>query len=117
MSYKVAAASSDGKVINQHFGRSRQFLVFEIKDDGGWDFLELRENIPPCGAGEHHDEDMIRTVELLSDCSKVLVSQIGPVAEQALRSRGITAYAISDFINSALDKLVEYDRKLKSRKL
>lgn len=30
MAYKVAFASSDGKVVNQHFGRTKQFLIVEI---------------------------------------------------------------------------------------
>lgn len=113
MAYKVAVASSDGKVINQHFGRSRQFLIFEIADDVTWNFIEIRENVPPCGSGEHNESDMERTVDLLSDCSKVLVSQIGLGAEQALRYKGITAYSISDFIDHALDKLIDFERKQK----
>ncbi|MCX7745386.1 MAG: dinitrogenase iron-molybdenum cofactor biosynthesis protein [Clostridia bacterium] len=111
MAYRVAVASSDGKVVNQHFGRSRQFLIFEITDSGEWSLVEHRENVPPCGFGDHHEDGMKRSVELLSDCSKVLVSQIGPGAEQALKLKGITAYAITDFIENAFQKLIEYDKK------
>ena len=32
MSYKVAFASTDGKVVNEHFGRARQFHIVEIDD-------------------------------------------------------------------------------------
>jgi nitrogen fixation protein NifX len=110
MSYKIAVASSDGKVINQHFGRSKQFLIFAVTDDGEYKFLELRENTPPCNAGEHGDVQMANTVELLSDCRIVLVSQIGPGAEQKLNARGIRAYSIPDFIDKALDKLIEFER-------
>ena len=31
VSFKVAVASSDGKFVNQHFGMTQQFLIFEIK--------------------------------------------------------------------------------------
>ncbi|MDS1030777.1 NifB/NifX family molybdenum-iron cluster-binding protein [Bacillota bacterium LX-D] len=92
MPYRVAIASSDGKVINQHFGRSRQFLIFEIAENGAWSFVELRENTPPCGMGEHHEDEMRWTAALLSDCSTVLASQVGPGAEQAMKEKGITAY-------------------------
>lgn len=114
MPYKVAVASSDGKVINEHFGRSQQFLIFEITDDDKWSFVELRENIPPCGQGEHNENDMQRTVNLLSDCKKVLVSRIGLGAEQALKLKGITAYTIPDFIDDALNKLVAFEKKHKN---
>ena len=46
MAYKVAVTSSDGKFINQHFGRAQQFLIFEIDDEGDYKFLELRKNDP-----------------------------------------------------------------------
>ena len=115
MAYRVAVASSDGKVINQHFGRSRQFLIFEIAESGEWTFVELRENTPPCEMGEHHEDDMRRTAELLSDCNTVLSSQIGPGAEQILREKGITAYSITDFIDRALKKLVDHDRRQKDK--
>ena len=32
MAYKVAFLSSDVKVVNQHFGRAKQFLIVEIED-------------------------------------------------------------------------------------
>lgn len=113
MSYRVAVASSDGKVVNQHFGRSRQFLIFDVTDKGEINFIEVRENKPPCGAGEHNENAMENTVNLLSDCSKVLVSQIGLGAEQALNVKGIRAYTVSDYIDNALKKLTDYEMKQK----
>ncbi|HWI55256.1 MAG TPA: NifB/NifX family molybdenum-iron cluster-binding protein, partial [Desulfobacteria bacterium] len=77
MSYKIAVASSDGKVVNQHFGRATQFLIFDIKD-GSYQFNELRKTSPFCKDREHDDDSLQKTVELVSDCKAVLVSQIGP---------------------------------------
>ena len=115
MSYKVAVASSDGKVINQHFGRSRQFIIFDIDDGGNYSFVEIRQNTPPCGYEEHDENAMQKTVDLLSDCRVVLVSQIGPGAEQALRVKGVQAYAIGDFIDKALLKLADFLQKKQIR--
>jgi len=33
MSYEIAVASSDGKVVNQHFGKATNFLIFEVEGD------------------------------------------------------------------------------------
>jgi predicted Fe-Mo cluster-binding NifX family protein len=107
MSYKVAVASSDGKVINQHFGRSRQFLVFNITDDRKIEFLELREGEPPCGFGEHNDDLLAKAVAMISDCRFLLASQIGPGAEGVLRSKGIRTLLASDYINKVLEKLAQ----------
>lgn len=105
MSYKVAVASSDCKFINQHFGRARQFLIFEIKDGGGFEFLALRENTPPCGVGEHDDRLLEKTVDLISDCKVVLACQIGPGASDILLARGIHPYSRPGFINDVLKRL------------
>ncbi|MEA4924609.1 hypothetical protein SDC9_167162 [bioreactor metagenome] len=110
MSYKVAVASSDGRVINQHFGRSRKFLIFEITDQSRWAFLENRDNVPPCSSGEHSEDDMERTIDLLSDCSIVLASRIGPGAEQKLSLRGIKSYSVPYLISDTLDKLVKFNK-------
>lgn len=105
MAYRVAAASSDGKVVNQHFGRSGQFLVFDIRSDGSFDFVELRRNTPPCGTAEHDENAMARSVELLSDCRMVVSCQIGPGAEQALEQKGIRAFTAVGFIDEVLGRL------------
>ncbi|WP_272942742.1 NifB/NifX family molybdenum-iron cluster-binding protein [Methanobacterium formicicum] len=47
MPIRVAAASSDGKYVNQHFGKADKFLIFDIKDNGEHEFIELRETAPP----------------------------------------------------------------------
>ncbi|ADY57073.1 Dinitrogenase iron-molybdenum cofactor biosynthesis protein [Syntrophobotulus glycolicus DSM 8271] len=107
MGYKVAAASSDGKFINDHFGRSRQFYIFEVDDKDEYHFLELRQNTPACNSGEHGENTMEKSVNLLADCRYVLVSRIGRSAEQLLEAKGVKALTIPDFIEDALPKLIK----------
>gem|GEM_PF-434265 len=106
MSFKVAVASSDGKFVNQYFGRASQFLIFEVKDNGDYEFLALRKNTPPCNSGESHDDLLTKTLDLISDCRAVLVSRVGPGAAEALVLRGIQPYVIPNFIEDALKQLV-----------
>lgn len=105
MAYKIAVASSDGKYVNQHFGRARQFLILEI-DHNNYKFLELRQNKPACHSEGHTQDQLLNTVELLADCTSVLVSQIGRGAIEALASKGIKAYVLPDFIHEAVQKLI-----------
>ncbi|HBW34238.1 NifB/NifX family molybdenum-iron cluster-binding protein [Desulfosporosinus sp. BICA1-9] len=104
MSYRVAVASSDGKYINQHFGRARQFLIFDVNDNK-YEFYELRKNDPLCSGQDHNEDQMSRTVELLADCREVLVSQIGPGAIQALALKGIKYRIVPDFIEDVLKSI------------
>jgi len=106
MSYRVAVASSDGKYVNEHFGRAKQFLVFNVTDHQ-CEFYELRENVPPCTGDGHSEDQMTRTVELLADCKDVLVSRIGPGAVQALSLKGIKSHVLPDFIEDALKKFIQ----------
>jgi len=105
MAYKVAVASSDGKVINRHFGHAEQFLVFELGEEE-FRFLESRDNLPPCLFQEHDEELFDRTVALLSDCRVVLASRIGPGAAAALEARGVKSYAVPNYIDEALQRLL-----------
>ena len=94
MVLRVAVASTDGKFINQHFGHAPQFLIFDINDDGSYEFLELRENAPSCTGGNHASGALKGTLDI-----------IGPGASQFLLSHGIQPFMIPTFIDEALNKL------------
>ena len=106
MSYKIAVASSDGKVVNQHFGHSRRFIIFEVDGDENWGFVEDRITTPACSFGEHDESSMQSVVKLLSDCSSVIVSQIGFGAVQELKTAGINAFTIPKYIDKALQEVI-----------
>lgn len=106
MSYKIAIASSDGKFVNQHFGRAKQFLIVEIEDDGSYQYLETRKNNPACHV-EGHDYSIEDSLDLISDCDGVLVSQVGPGAADKLIERGIQPIIIPMLIEDALKKIYE----------
>lgn len=115
MPYKIAVGSSDGKTIDQHFGRSERFYIYEVSDGGEWTLLEVRDNKTTRAEGQHNTSELNRTVELLRDCSKVIVLQIGPGAQQSLKSLGITPYASTGSVEDTLTKLIAYESKLKNR--
>jgi predicted Fe-Mo cluster-binding NifX family protein len=86
---RVAVASSDGIVINQHFGRADTFYIYELKGSDGVEYIEKRKGMPFCHGGEHDDSELKSAVELLSDCKKVFVLQIGGGAQRQLIESGI----------------------------
>ena len=106
MKLKVAVASSDGKVVNRHFGHTKQFLIFELSE-GAFNFLESRENVPTCHAGRHEPSDLATTAEIIKDCAYVVASRIGSGAASLLLDRGIRAYIDADFIENTLQKLLK----------
>jgi predicted Fe-Mo cluster-binding NifX family protein len=107
MAYKVAVASTDGKFVNEHFGRATQFLIFEI-DQGKYRFIELLKTRPYCNQGEHDDQQLRTAIESLQGCRAVVVSQIGNGAAEVLKRQEIVPFEIRDFIEDALSKLITF---------
>ncbi len=114
MPMKVAVASNDGKFINQHFGHAEMFLIFELNEENGkFEFVETRENVPTCNGGNHSVKALDKTLKIIKDTNIVLVSQIGHGASQFLVSNGIRPFMISTYIDEALEKLAAKIAELK----
>lgn len=91
---KIAIPTNDGINISAHFGRCRQFLIFEAQN-GQVKLIEIRINAgchehgsgSSDGVAEHHSHSGF--VEALQDCETVLCSGIGAGAVEALKAGGI----------------------------
>lgn len=106
---KIAVASSDGRVVNQHFGRADSFLILEVnEDDYSYKTLEIRETPPICHGADHNDELLEIRAKELSDCQIVLVSRIGQRALNALNSAGIEAYESPGFIDEEVVRILKF---------
>ena len=105
MSYKIAFASSDGKIVNQHFGMARKFVIFRIKNNSA-EFLELRENDISNKGFEYLDESMNKSVELISDCKAIYVSRIGYGALKVLEDKKIMVFQYPFFISDIIGQIL-----------
>lgn len=103
---KVAVISSDGKVINQHFGRASRFLIFEV-NCGEIRFIEAREIMPLCGSADYgnSDEVLSKTISLITDCETLLCARIGRRPKEELRKKGIKPIEAPYFIHEALKNI------------
>ena len=61
--YKIAVASSDGIVVNTHFGRAKVFYIYRIDDEEQMHFLEKRSVTPVCETGNHDNEKLKANLE------------------------------------------------------
>ena len=107
--YRIAVASSDGIVVNNHFGRARAFYIYEVNEDS-FELSDIRHLPPVCDRGEHDEERLLDNVNSLSDCTHLLASKVGDGARRVLESKGITCYEIPGVIPDAIDKLVKYEQ-------
>jgi predicted Fe-Mo cluster-binding NifX family protein len=109
MTARVAVASTDGKVINQHFGHADRFHIFDI-DDSGFRYVESRSAVPFCAGGSHEsrtDGEVLDLLTALRDCRAVLVSRIGGGAVDMLDANGIDSIEAKGEIEDVLRKISE----------
>lgn len=99
---KVAVASTDGKTISMHFGRSKCFIVFEVAD-GKIAGQQVRDNAYTAhakgecdGEQHHHDENHSHAdvAAALSDCQVLLCGGMGWRAAEDLKAQGIRAVMV-----------------------
>ena len=91
---KIALPTNDGINISAHFGRCREFLIFEVQN-GQVKLIETRINAgchehgsgSSDGGAQQHSHSGF--VERLRDCDTVLCGGIGAGAVEALKAGGI----------------------------
>lgn len=107
MTYRVAVASTDGIVINQHFGHTERFHIVELNtDDQTAKYIETRPVQRACRGHEHSAEAFDAVLETLSDVSAVLVAKIGEGASDYLESRGMPVYEAPFPADAVLKKIL-----------
>ncbi|MDR1249640.1 MAG: dinitrogenase iron-molybdenum cofactor biosynthesis protein [Treponema sp.] len=116
MGWKVAAASVEGTLVTEHFGRSKWFYIVDIQADGTFVTLERREVTPLCEGGGHSESVMASTVRILRDCVAVLAAKIGPSARKQLELAGIAVFEQPVTIEEAAKKLGAYYAKINQPK-
>lgn len=109
-SYKVAVASSDGIVVNQHFGRADTFYIFEVSEANEYRLLETRTVTPICNRRDHDDDELRDNVGKFQDCRYILVSRIGSGAANVVEQSGIIPMELPGIIGESIDKLIQYKK-------
>ena len=96
---KIAVASTDGKLVDLHFGDANKFLIFEIEDGEG-KFHEIREktNLPL----NNHTDRWVASIDLINDCKAVICNKIGNEPTIELRKIGIKPIKLDCEVNKAV---------------
>ncbi len=105
--FLVAAASSDGIVVNRHFGKADRFFIYEVSDEKT-ELIEVRQTEPVCENGNHDEERLEATADLLSDCNYLIVSKIGNGAANVVTAKGIEPYEIPGIITESIEQLIKF---------
>ncbi len=111
---KVAFATTDGKQVNEHFGRAGMFVIYEIMETGHR-FVETRKFaegvdmavVDTKDKGPLHDDFVQGKVDRLADCKLIYLTEIGGPSAARLAKKGIMPMKVKDVISieSALSQL------------
>lgn len=89
--FKVAVTSKKGKLVDQHFGQTTDFMIFEVNGQD-YKFLETRSTKKYCDKSDDSNDEChgkINAIEAISDCDFVLSMKIGLEAQKKLHGLGI----------------------------
>jgi len=117
---KVAFATTDGKQVDEHFGRAGMFAIYEFKDNG-FHFVETRKFSDGMDKsvtdtkdlGPLHDKAVQDKVDRLADCKLIYLTEIGGPSAARLVKKGIMPMKVKEvaLIESALRQLGETIRQ------
>lgn len=87
---RIAAVSTDGLHVDEHFGKATRFLIYDVDDQISWVEDRPTESLSENDRGHPFDADKFgRIATLLKDCRKVYVTRIGDIPAAKLKELGI----------------------------
>ena len=117
---KVAFATTDGKQVNEHFGRAGMFAIYDIMETGHH-FVETRmfadgmdmAVVETKDMGALHDDAVQNKVDKLADCKIIYLTEIGGPSAARLVKKGIMPMKMKEIVSieSALEQLLETIKK------
>lgn len=88
----IAFASKDGALINEHFGWSKTFYLFEVdKDSSG-----LIRTIDSSEEPEEEKAKLTYKIGTIEDADIMYCTQIGPTASKMVQASGIHPVRVSE---------------------
>ncbi len=100
---KVAVASQQGLVVDEHFGHAKRFWIYLVTREG-CTLLEQREVDHYCHGNTSDKGALVRILETIRDCEAVLVARIGDGPSDKLAAIGVRA--VSDYPWSPVEEAV-----------
>jgi nitrogen fixation protein NifB len=106
---RLAFASNDEVFVDQHFGRSRKFVIAEIDEiTHEYSLVEVRENDAPCSLGEHDEKKFEDSAALISDCKVLFAARAGQRAKQRLQLNGVQVLEKPGYIEEMIVDYIRY---------
>lgn len=94
-SVKIAFASSDRRVVDQHFGAAEAFCIYQLAEDDAR-LVEVAEFHDSDVAMDGHEGKLAGKIELLEGCAAVYCNAVGASAIKQLLAAGIQPMKVEE---------------------
>ena len=102
---RIAAVSTDGRNVDEHFGKADRFLIYDLDDRMTLVEERFTEKLSQGDPDHTFNPDRFgRIAALLKDCSKVYVTRIGEVPAAKLNALGIEPVVYRGAIVDIVDR-------------
>jgi nitrogen fixation protein NifX len=94
---RIAVVSTDGKEVNEHFGKADRFLIYELTGSGP-QLVEERKAGPLSTGDTEHDFEPAKFAEIaraIDDCRRVYATRIGGKPSSELIKAGLVPVIFS----------------------
>jgi nitrogen fixation protein NifB len=98
---RVAVASYEGILVNQHLGMAASLIIFEVNREG---FRQVERRTTPKPGNPERWQTL---AALLADCQALLVSNLGKTPQDILSGCGLKVYQVDGMIEDALRDLYD----------
>ena len=105
MAYRIAIASTNGVVVDQHFGHADRFLIIEIDGDK-YKYVCTRGTQRVCQGHYHQESSFEKAIDVLSDVHALIVAKIGQAPSQYFESCGLAVYEAPFPILPLMEKII-----------
>ncbi|MEW5769490.1 MAG: NifB/NifX family molybdenum-iron cluster-binding protein [Pseudomonadota bacterium] len=95
MSVKIAFASSDRRLVDQHFGAAEAFVLYELAEDDAR-LIEAVEFHDSDTAMDGHEGKLASKIALLDGCAAVYCNAVGGSAIKQLIAAGIQPMKVEE---------------------
>jgi nitrogen fixation protein NifB len=116
LSILIAVSTKGGGRINEHFGHTKEFQIYEVTTAGA-KFVGHRRVDNYCQGGYAEEDSLETVVRAINDCVAVFVSRIGNCPREGLKKAGIDPvdrFALEFIEQSAIAYFKEYLDRLRS---
>ena len=103
MSVKIAFASADRRLVDQHFGAAEAFCIYTLAEDDAR-LVEVAEFHDADTAMDGHEGKLASKIALLEDCAAVYCNAVGASAIKQLLAAGIQPMKVPE--GAVIDELL-----------